>query len=426
MKKLCKEKNRFPYSVIGLHFFLILFSLLSTSCKGRIDDLSNIEIDHFNYIGGTVNTGENLAQALQSKGLKSTAVYPVVNALNSTYDLRRCQPADSFYVKIDSLEVIHSLTYYPVREKVKNYVVSLDTTGFYISKVDTLKTETVLRKTEGVITSSLYEAMFEQGEGPHLTVRFAEIFQWDLDFFIDPRQGDRFSLIYEQYMVDGKFVQYGNILAAEYQGNSYNKRAYRYQNKEGGVGYYDSEGKSFKKAFLKSPLNYTRISSYFSTGRNHPILKIVRPHNGVDFAAPTGTPVVASSDGVVSHAAWKGGHPTVNGMTGGYGKTVMIRHTNGYETLYGHLSRYGEGIKKGVRVSQNQVIGYVGSTGLSTGPHLHYTVYLNGKAIDPLRMNNVPSPPVPKNEEGDFKGLTRYYDDLMSKGSDAIRNIVMR
>lgn len=406
------------------YILLALYLLFTVSCgKQFIDDT---EEDYFAYLDGTIRNGETLATSLQRKGLQSTAVYPVVNSLNTAFNLTRCQPSDSFHVKIDTLEVIHSLTYYPVRDKIRSYIVTRDSIGNYCTSIDTLKTELVLTKIEGTINSSLYEAMTSLKESPSLIVKYAEIFQWDIDFFIDPRQGDSFSLVYEQYMANGNFVQYGNILVAEYDGSNYQKRAYRYENKDGGVGYYDSNGKSFKKAFLKSPLNYTRISSYFSTGRKHPILKIVRPHNGVDYAAPTGTPVVASSDGVVTHAGWKGGHPTVNGMSGGYGKTVMIRHANGYETLYGHLNKYGNSISKGVRVKQNQVIGYVGSTGLSTGPHLHYTVYLNGKAIDPLGMNNVPSPPVPNNELESFKYLTKEYDDLLGRSAGFLDNLASR
>jgi murein DD-endopeptidase MepM/ murein hydrolase activator NlpD len=406
-----KIENR---ALAALLFFAITL-LIMLSCTNQVIEEQYEEADPYLYVEGSLKQGETLAQALQKRGLGYSVFTPFLDQLNSIYNLRRCQPADSFSVRVDTLNAIHQLSYFPVRERILSYQVIKDTTGIYQARIDTLKTELVLRKVDTTISGSLYASMRALGEGPHLIVKYAEIFQWDFDFFIDPREGDRVVLVYEQYMLNGEFVQYGDILAAEYDGKNYSNRAYRFAVGESNGNYYNREGKSYRKAFLKSPLNYTRITSRFSTGRYHPILKIVRPHNGVDYAAPMGTPVVAASDGVVSHAGWKGGHPTVNGMTGGYGKTVMIRHSNGYETLYGHLNGYAKGVRKGVRVTQNQVIGYVGQTGLSTGPHLHYTVYLNNKAIDPLRMNNEPGPPVPDNLLSEFKNLTEKMDVLIEQ-----------
>ena len=409
------------YSLLS---FLILLLLL-TSCIRSLADQKDEEIDHHIYVSGSLNQGETLAQALLKRDLRNTAVYPVLNKLNTVFNLRRCQPADSFFIKLDTLDVIHKLTYYPVRDRIVSYSVIRDTSGTYHSTIDTLQTEIVLRKVDTTISGSLYASVRALGEGPHLIVNFTEIFQWDFDFFIDTREGDRIAFVYEQYMINGVFVKYGSIVVAEYDGVNYKNRAYRYTDSTGSTKYYNKEGNSYQKAFLRSPLNYTRISSRFSPGRYHPVLKIVRPHNGVDYAAPTGTPVVAAADGVVSHVGWKGGHPTVNGMSGGYGKTVMIRHTNGYETLYGHLSGYAQGIRNGVRVKQNQVVGYVGQTGLATGSHLHYTVYLNNVAIDPLRMNNEPGPPVPKNELDKFKLLTEKLDNYIERPVDYFLDLVL-
>ncbi|MBW6516699.1 MAG: M23 family metallopeptidase [Candidatus Cloacimonetes bacterium] len=423
---IVKRNRLFLFKKINLLLLSLLISfIILSACISQASNLETDEIDHHIYVGGTLNQGETLAQALQNKGLGYSTFTPLLNQLNSVYNLRRCQPADSFLVKLDTLNVIHQLSYFPVREKIITYSVLRDSSGTYYPQVDTLKTEKVLRKVDTAISGSLYSSLRVLGEGPHLIVNFAEIFQWDFDFFLDTREGDRIAFVYEQYMLNGEFVQYGNILVAEYNGANYRNRAYRYVNNEGLAKYYNKEGKSFQKAFLRSPLNYTRISSRFSTGRYHPILKIVRPHNGVDYAAPTGTPVVAAADGIVSHVGWKGGHPTVNGMSGGYGRTVMIRHSNGYETLYGHLNGYAQGIRKGVRVTQNQVIGYVGQTGLATGPHLHYTVYLNNVAIDPLRMNNEPGPPVPKSEMDKFKSLTEKLDNYIGHPVDYFLNYVL-
>ncbi len=396
-----------------LNCLSLIFLIIVTACK-QPETVEIQEVDPFDYIGGVLEYGETLNQALQAKGIGMTALNPVLNELTSIYNLRRSMPEDSFLVKIDSLDVIHELKYFPIRDKIRIFCIQRDTLGGYFPKIDTLQVEKVLRKTEGTISGSLYASLRDFGEGPYLIGKYTEIFQWDIDFLIDPRDGDRFSLVYEQYMLGDTFVKYGDILVAEYESRNYNKRAYRFEvSKEGYAKYFDNQGGSFQKAFLRSPLNYTRITSYFSKGRYHPILKIVRPHNGVDYAAPTGTPVVAASDGIVSHVGWKGGHPTVNGRSGGYGKTVMIRHPNNYQTLYGHLSRYASGIKTGQRVSQNQVIGYVGQTGLATGPHLHYTVYYHGTAIDPLQMKNVAGPPVPASMMKHFEEVVTNFDYFM-------------
>lgn len=411
---------------LSLIYLLVLSVFIFNACITKTVDQQEVEeIDPYIYVEGSLNRGETLAQALQNRGLGYSVITPVLNQLNQIFNLRRCQPADSFSVRLDTLNVIRQLNYYPVREKILTYTVIRDTLGVYHPKIDTLKTEKVLRKVDTTIRGSLYMSLRALGEGPYLIGKLADIFQWDIDFFIDPREGDRIAFVFEQYMLNGEFVKYGEILVAEYNGRNYRNRAYRYVVNNSQGGYYNKEGESFRKAFLKSPLNYTRISSRFSTGRYHPVLKIVRPHNGVDYAAPTGTPVVAASDGVVSHRGWKGGHPTVNGMTGGYGNTVMIRHANGYETLYGHLSRYADGIRKGVRVTQNQVIGYVGQTGLATGPHLHYTVYLNGVAIDPLKMNNEPGPPIPAAKLAEFKSLTEKLDEFISQPVDFFHTFVL-
>ena len=399
-------------SFIALIFILFLF----LSCGQQISTIESVEeLDPYLYYEGSLKSGQTLAQALQQQGLRNSSVFPVLNSLNSIYDLRRSLPSDSFSVKVDTLEVIHSLRYFPYRDKQHIYSVIRDSLGTFHTQVDTLSLEIILRKAEGTISGSLYSSIRALREGPHIVVSFAEIFQWDIDFFVDPREGDRFSMIFEQFMLNGEFVQYGDIVAAEYHSRNYHKRAYRFVVDEGSSKYYDSKGESFQKAFLRSPLNYTRISSGFTTGRYHPILKIMRPHYGIDYAAPMNTPVVSVADGVVTHVGWKGGHPTVNGMSGGYGKTIMIRHPNGYETLYGHLNNYSTGIRVGTRVSQNQVIGYVGQTGLATGPHLHYEVHLNKRPMDPMKITNVAGPPVPDRLKGDFQRMTEKLDLLMER-----------
>jgi hypothetical protein len=248
--------------------------------------------------------------------------------------------------------------------------------------------------------------MIDAGEGSALPVMFTQIFQWDIDFFIDPQKGDQFRVVYEQYMNGDKFMRYGNILIAQYSSKNYDKQAYFYTNQAGTSKYYDAEGVSFQKAFLKSPLNYKRISSYFGK-RVNPVTKKVSVHHGVDYAAAYGTPVEAAADGTVIYAGWHKNHT---------GNTVKIRHANGYKTLYGHLSKFGK-YKVGDRVKQHDVIGYVGSTGRSTGNHLHYTIYHHDVPINPLKLNNVSGPPVPENEMEQFKQEVARLKQIMASDS---------
>jgi len=369
-------------------------------------------IDPYHYDTGIIKSGQTLAKALIEKNIDNREVYKIVNKLNKIYDLRKSHPADSFIVKYDSLNVIQEFTYIP--DKINTYRVLLDTTNNYYTKVDTLKTEKVINICEGEIEYSLWQAVINSGESGAIAMMLSEIFQWDIDFNLDPKKGDKFKIIYEQYNnSQGDFIKYGKILAANYQSKSYNKIAYHYKNSKGFSKYYDFKGKAFQKAFLRTPLNFTRITSPFGT-RVHPITKKARFHNGVDFAAPYGTPVESVADGTVIHASWKGGHPTIKGRKGGYGKTVIVRHANGYKTLYGHMSSYGK-YKVGTRVKQHDVIGYVGSTGLSTGNHLHYTVYYNGKPINPMKIKNVSGPPVHKSEMAAFKIKAQEYKNFLEQ-----------
>jgi murein DD-endopeptidase MepM/ murein hydrolase activator NlpD len=207
-------------------------------------------------------------------------------------------------------------------------------------------------------------------------MQFADLFAWDVDFFTSVRENDAFKLLFEEISRDGTTVKYGKILAAEFinQGKKY--RAFSFGNGEESAGYYDDRGQSVAREFLKTPLRFSRISSGFTKRRYHPILRIYRPHLGVDYAAPAGTPVEATANGKIIFMGWKGG----------YGKCVKIRHTNNYTSFYGHLSRFGTGLKQGKQVRQGQVIGYVGSTGLSTGPHLDYRLQKGKEFVNPLRF----------------------------------------
>ena len=260
--------------------------------------------------------------------------------------------------------------------------------GGYIAQRKKVLLETRLVKVVGEINSSLFEAMDAAGEQDPLTIAFAEILAWEIDFYKDVREGDRFKVVVEKIYKGDQFIQYGTLHGVEYQRGERIIRGIRYKE-----GYYDEKGMSLKKAFLKAPLKFSRISSKFSRARVHPILGGVRPHYGVDYAAPPGTPIRAVADGAVTSCGWNSG----------FGNQVILRHTNGYTTCYGHLSAYGPGIRKGVRVKQQQVIGYVGSTGLSTGPHLDYRLLKDGQFRNPLKETFIPGVPIEKKEMEAFR-----------------------
>lgn len=250
-----------------------------------------------------------------------------------------------------------------------------------------VRTET-LERTEGELTDALEASVRRAGGRPQLAYAMSRVLQWDLDFNRDLRLGDTFQALYKENYLDGEFAEVGEILALEYENRGRKLEAYRYRD-----GYYDAEGRPLQKMFLRSPLPFTRVTSRFSRRRFHPVLKTYRPHYGVDYGAPKGTAVRATANGVVDFV----------GRNGGAGNMVRLRHTNGYETSYLHLSGYARGIGRGQRVSQGDVIGYVGSTGLSTGPHLDYRVKKNGKWIDPLTLQNTPARPVSQHELPVFK-----------------------
>ncbi len=245
------------------------------------------------------------------------------------------------------------------------------------------------------IESSLYDAALKAGANPHVIVKLSDIFAWDVDFATDIRKGDSFKVLYEVIVVDGRPIKTGKILAAEMINAGRRFVALYYEDEKGRGDYYTPEGRSLSRTLLKSPLRYSRISSYFTNRRFHPILKKYTPHHGIDYAAPTGTPVEAAGDGRVVFAGWKRG----------YGYFVRIRHNSTYTTAYGHFSRIRKGIKRGVRVRQGEVIGYVGSTGLSTGPHLHYEVKVRGRLVNPLSIKSSSRRSISKKEMKRFAAL---------------------
>jgi len=371
-------------------YLLILFILFGCSKK----EISP-PIEKRSYI---LKSGDNLELALKGLGIKNPLRFRLLRiAIEGGFPVKQCRVGDtiSSYLQGDSLVKI-------VYRRGIKFTYLLDENGLamgyhHIRYRDELIT--------GKITSNLYESMLKIGESPELVVDFASIFAWQIDFFTETRTGDSFTVFLRREYVDSIPIGYQAIEYLHYGGEIGNFSAFRYQTSDGKIGYYTKDGSSLKKLFLKAPLSFARISSYFSHSRFHPILKIRRPHWGVDYVAPRGTPVSALGDGVVTFAGWKGQ----------YGKLVEIRHPKGYRTRYGHLSRIRKGIRRGRRVQQGEVIGYVGATGLATGPHLHFEIRYHGRPINPLKLKVPRSPGLKKKELPTFRA---HVDSILRRIAD--------
>jgi murein DD-endopeptidase MepM/ murein hydrolase activator NlpD len=261
-----------------------------------------------------------------------------------------------------------------------------------------LPLDTIVQIKSAEIRYSLFGATDAAGIPDSVATQLADIFGGDIDFHSDLRKGDRFSVVYETLVHQGKPVRTGRILAAEFVNNGSTYRAFWYGSDSSG-GYYTADGKNIRKAFLRSPLEFSRITSGFTTARFHPVLRTWRAHKGIDFGAPTGTKIRATADGVVEFA----------GRQNGYGNVVILRHQNAYTTLYGHMSGFASGLRKGQRVSQSEVIGYVGATGLASGPHLHYEFRINGVHQNPMTIAMPSAPPLTAAQLPDFKSKTQSH-----------------
>ncbi len=329
--------------------------------------------ERFTAVTSRLARNQTLAQALFKLDLDGADVKAVVAALRGLFPFQRARPGDQLRLeRREGERGVHRFSYRqgPADEWT---VERLDDGTLRASKRPVTLTTEVARVAV-TIESSLYESLQKGGEDPNLAVLAADVLAWDVDFYQDVRAGDRMRMVVEKVFADGKLLRYGEVLAAEYDGAATGrKQLFRYTDESGQTSYFDVEGQSARRGFLKSPLKYANITSRFGN-RRHPVLGYNRAHEGVDYGAPTGTPVWAVGDGQVKSAGWNGG----------CGKAVVLRHRNGYETVYCHLS--GLAVSAGKPVSQKQLIGWVGETGLATGPHLHYAVKRGGAFVNPLQL----------------------------------------
>lgn len=323
------------------------------------------------FVEGAIEPGQSLSAAAVRRGVPAASLNPVVASLGEIFDFRRSQVGDRFEVELTSSGRITTLRYQTSPEVV--YEARLTDEGGYASRQVEVVLDIERDVIVGSIEGSFYSSVTAAGEAESLATKVVGIFQWDIDFSKDVRPGDAFRILFEKVYLDGEFLRYGSVLAAEYVGARVSHAAY-YFDEPDHAGYYTAEGEPLERMFLAAPCRYRRISSRFDLERMHPVMNRRVPHLGVDYAADTGTPVMASADGVVSHA----------GYNARAGNLVKIRHANDYESVYAHLSRFASGLRQGDRVRQGEVIGFVGSTGMSTGPHLHYGLKHRGEYVDPL------------------------------------------
>ncbi|WP_223437658.1 MULTISPECIES: peptidoglycan DD-metalloendopeptidase family protein [unclassified Pseudomonas] len=336
-----------------------------------------------------VAKGDTLSTLFEKVGLPATSVHEVLASDKQAKQFSQLKHGQKLEFELNpegQLTNLHSKV-----SDLESITLTKNDKGYVFNRI-TAKPTVRSAYVHGVINSSLSQSAARAGLSHSLTMDMASVFGYDVDFAQDIRQGDEFDVIYEQKVVNGKAVGNGPILSARFTNRGKTYTAVRYTNKQGNSSYYTADGNSMRKAFIRTPVDFARISSKFSMGRKHPILNKIRAHKGVDYAAPRGTPIKAAGDGKVLLA----------GRRGGYGNTVIIQHGNTYRTLYGHMQGFAKGVQTGSSVKQGQVIGYIGTTGLSTGPHLHYEFQVNGVHVDPLGQKVAMADPISKAERARF------------------------
>lgn len=386
----------FSFSLLVLFvFFLFLNSSVSKQDRRISSSLTQLKNGHsrnvdnsenndatFNYctlVEGELRSGDTLSQSLDRYNIDPAVQQQILQNLSTCLDFRRLQPKDKYRVFLDDQGQLLRCEY--TNGPLESYSVTRNDDSFVAQK-DSINISIQTCMVEDTISSSLFDAFAKNDLNASLVYAFADIFSSRLDFNTEIYQNDTFQVVFEKYLKDGEVIGYGHILFAKYQqqfGQTY--EGYFYQpNSESPGAYYDAEGRELGTSFIKSPVPVGRVTSRFTYRRVHPISGVVKPHLGIDLAAPIGTPIMAAADGTVSCAGYRGG----------FGRQVIISHPGGYKTYYGHLSRFKKGLKRGDKISQKQILGYVGSSGMSTGPHLDYRIQHAGNFVDPFSLKFKP------------------------------------
>lgn len=332
----------------------------------------------FNVVDGRIHN-RTLYEALAENDIPAAEILSLSKSFASVFDFRNSRPKDYYRASVDDQHLIHKFLY--KTGLLNEYEAVREDSGAYNVYKRKIVLDRRLVSKVFTIDSSLSQAVEDGGESQQIADKIAAIFAWDIDFYLYPRKGDRIAVVYERCYKDGKFVEYGNILAARYVGRQKTFSAYFF-NDGRFDGYYDENGQSLKKMFLRTPVKFAHMTSAFSVRRFHPISKCYKAHTGIDYGAPTGTSIFATANGRVTFAGWENG----------YGKLVIIKHPNGYLTYYGHCSKLLA--KPGQLVEQGEIIARVGQTGMATGPHVHYEVRVHGKPIDPNTVKKTRNKPL--------------------------------
>ncbi len=369
--------------------------------ESAVSTLYGIDVQSKVVIEDVVKPNENLSSILSNYEVPLQEIDLLAKRAQGIFDVRKINAHKSYKLICSTDSVAQFMIYEP--NKIEYVVFDLnDTTNVYVGQKEVVTVEKTL---SGIIKTSLYNAMIEGGASPVLVDNMADVFGWQLDFG-RLQVGDKYKVIYEESLVDGESAGLGPILGAEFTHENNPFYAVRYD-QGNGPDYFDEKGHSLRKAFLRYPVKFTRISSRYSGRRFHPVLKRYKSHRGTDYAAPTGTPIRAAGDGIISEARYKGGN----------GNYVKIRHNSTYSTQYLHMSRIASGVKPGVKVAQGQTIGYVGSTGLANGPHLCYRFWKNGVQVDALKVELPPSEPIHEDNRV-------AYDTVMMSMLEQLQNVV--
>ncbi len=402
-----------------LYFFLILIlsSPVFFACKEKtsqfvdetfqqdtiafapIKERYGIALDSFDISEGKVRRNQTLAVILSKLNVPYQKIQTIIDNSGDTFDFRKVKMGNKYIVfsEKDSLKAVRYFVY--IDNTIDYFLFDFGDAPNVIHNKREVHSD--LKTASGSIESSLWLSMVEKKYNPFLAIELSDIFAWTIDFF-GIQKGDTYKIIYDEQFVDSSSIGINRILAAYFHHAGEDFYAIPYI-QDGREDYYDQDGESLRKAFLKAPLRYSRISSRYSNSRFHPVLKIRRPHHGVDYAAPTGTPVHTIGDGKVIAVKWAGGG----------GRMVKVKHNSVYTTVYMHLSRYGKGMTPGKYVKQGDIVGYVGKSGLATGPHLDFRVYKNGQTIDPLKMKAPPVKPVSEENIPEYSKISHIMMSLL-------------
>lgn len=396
--------------VLPLVILVVGISLCSRSRHRHVEEiivepaepqyLYGICVDSMYVEEGVIEPDVTLSELLTQKGVSMEVVNHIANQGREVYDVRRIRKGNPYYLLMTNDTLQEPLFWIYEIDYRRTAVFSLtdSLTAWRIEKEIDVKME----RTSGVISSSLWNAVTENGGDPALAVKLSEIYAWTIDFF-GIQKGDAFDVVYERKFIGDKSVGLGKVYYCDFFHGGDTLTAVCFE-QDGKEDYFNAKGVNLRQAFLKAPLSYSRISSTFSNSRFHPVLKYYRPHHGVDYAAPAGTPVYSIGDGVVITKSYQ---------RGGAGNYLKIKHNETYTTSYMHLKGYAKGIKEGARVKQGQLIGYVGATGVATGPHLDFRVFKNGKPIDPLKMDSPPAEPISRSNREQFDKEVCYWKQAL-------------